>query len=187
MRHRRQEEMSAELAARLEARRLFQELMSAEPDRRGALARETRFGNLALADLLVREGLRVQPEQPEGSAELAELALAVAERVEPGAAEGRVNDRKALALCLAANARRLRGDWPGTEEKLRSAAAVLTAPPDSYERAFYRQTLAWLREAQGHVPEAVALLWRAARVFRDLGAQEEQRACLGRLGALSGR
>ncbi|HEX7182749.1 MAG TPA: hypothetical protein VF756_12980 [Thermoanaerobaculia bacterium] len=182
-----QEEKTAELVAWLVARRLFQELMSAEADRRWTLARQAGFGSLELADLLVQESLRVQSEEPGWSEELAELALAVAERVEPGAAEGRANDLKALALCLMANARRLRGDWPGAEEALGAVAVVLTAPPDSFERAFYCQTLAWLREAQGQVHEAVALLWRAARVFRAVGAPEEQRACLGRLGALSGR
>ncbi|HEX7185168.1 MAG TPA: hypothetical protein VF756_25305 [Thermoanaerobaculia bacterium] len=186
MRHLDSEERRAGLAARLEAHLLFQELMSLAADRRQA-ARESRFGNLDLADLLVRESRCAQPEQPRQSEELAELALAVADRVSPGAAEGRVNDLKALSLCLVANARRLRGDWAGAEEVLRAAGRVLTAPPDSYERAFYCQTLAWLREEQGCVQEAVSLLWRAARVFRDVGAQEEQRACLGRLGALSGR
>jgi hypothetical protein len=187
MRHGSQEEKTAEWVTRLVARRLFQELMSAEADRRWTLAREVGFGNLELADLLVRESLHAQSEEPGWSEELAELALAVAERVEPGAAEGRANDVKALALCLVANARRLCGDWRGAEERLRAVAAVLTAPPDSFERAFYCQTLAWLCEARGQVQEAVALLWRAARVFRAVGAPEEQRACLGRLGALSGR
>jgi tetratricopeptide (TPR) repeat protein len=90
----------------------------------------------------------------------------------------------ARSYCLQGNALRLVGDRQGAEQCFQKASSSLTGPPGSIERAYYCQRLASLREEQGNFDEATALLWRAAGIFNEAGASEEQGDCLCRLAFL---
>ena len=163
-------------------RQLMNELLAVEPDRRREAVREERYRDLGLAEMLTRESEQFEQSCPAKAEELAELARMVAEQPYPGSLIARVDRVMALSHCLQGNARRLAGDRPGAEQQFRKAAAVLTGPPNSVERALYCQRLAWLREEQGSFEEATVLLWRAVGIFREARATELQVACLCRLG-----
>ena len=167
-----------------EARRLYDRLMEAEADQRPVLAAGEEFRNLRLADLLLEEGLDLQPEEPLLSEELAGLALQIAAQHHEPALASRVDDAKAHACVLIGAARRLMGDRPGAEDAFRRAVVHLTCPPDSLERAFYCQQLAALRRDQGRDDEAAGLLWRAALVYNEGSDLLEEGACLAELGFL---
>lgn len=163
-------------------RQLMNDLLAVEPDRRRQAVREERYRDLGLAEMLTRESEQFEQSCPAKAEELAELARMVAEQPYPGNLIARVDRVMALSHCLQGNARRLSGDRPGAEQQFRKAAAVLTGPPNSVERALYCQRLAWLREEQGSFEEATVLLWRAVGIFREARATELQVACLCRLG-----
>ena len=134
------------------------------------------------ADHLLLEGELAQPMEPERSEQLARLALLIVTRPHPARLIGRVEAVKARGLCLMGNARRLIGDFNHAEESLRRAAYHLLGPPESGERARYCWLLALLRRDQGRGEEAVGLLWRAGRIYGDLGYRAEEGECLGTLG-----
>jgi tetratricopeptide (TPR) repeat protein len=134
------------------------------------------------ADHLLLESEATQPLEPERSEELARLALRIAARPHPARLVGRAEAVKARGLCLLGNARRLLGDLYHAEESLRRAAYHLLGPPESGERARYCWLLALLRRDQGRGQEAVGLLWRAARIYGDLGDRVEEGECLAALG-----
>lgn len=164
-------------------RQLMNELLAVEPDRRREAVREERYRDLGLAEMLTRESEQFEQSCPAKAEELAELARMVAEQPYPGSLIARVDRVMALSHCLQGNARRLSGDRPGAEQQFRKAAAVLTGPPNSMERALYCQRLASLREEQGSFrPRARAGPWPPRRIFREARATELQVACLCRLG-----
>ncbi len=165
-------------------RQLMNELLAIEPRRRQEAVREERYRSLALAELLASESGQFEEACPGKAEELAELARMVADQPHPGSAFDRVDRVLALSHCLQGNARRLSGDRPGAERQFRSAAAVLTGPPDAVERGLYCQRLAWLREEQGRFEEATTLLWRAVGIFREARQTGSQAECLCRLGFL---
>lgn len=146
--------------------------------------RDLGLVSLERADVLLDESAQAaEEEEPDAAGELAELAVMIAGLPHPEEA-GRVEAVKARGYCLLAQARRLRGDLVGAEEALRRAALHLMQPPDSPERAFYGWQLALLRYEQGRVEEAVAGLWRAARIYGEAGEPESEGSCLASLGAL---
>lgn len=165
-------------------RQLMNELLSIQRHRRQEAARQEKFRDLELAELLVEESGMFEEACPEKSEELAELAGMIADQPYPGALAGWVDRLLARSYVLQGNARRLSGDRPGAEEQFRKAMWVLTGPPNAPERAFYCQRLAYLREEQGNVDEATALLWRAVGIFGELRETEAQGACLCRLAFL---
>ena len=174
-------EMAAQSA---EVRRLMGLLLDCPPEGRDALIARPELRNLGLAEALLEESRELQPAEPELSGEMARLAFRVAsQRYERGMA-GRVDDLKARALVLTANARRLEGDRQGAEACFRQAVSHLTCPPDAIERAFYCQMLAALRRDQGQEDEAAGLLWRAALLYNENADLLQEAACLAELGFL---
>ncbi|HWM93494.1 MAG TPA: hypothetical protein VN493_22220 [Thermoanaerobaculia bacterium] len=167
-----------------EVRQLMNELLAIERHRWQEAAREERFRNLLLAELLVAESGRFEEACPEKAEELANLARMIADQPYPGLLVARVDRILARSYALQGNVRRLSGDRHGAEERFQKAASALTGPPNGVERAFYCQRLACLREEQGHVEEATALLWRAVGIFREARAMEAQGACLSRIAFL---
>lgn len=167
-----------------ELRQLMNELLATQGHRRRDAVRQERFRNLLLAELLVAESERFEEACPDKARELAELARLVSDQPYPGSLLARVDNILARSHCLQGNACRLSGDRDGAEQQFRQAVSALTGPPNSIERAFYCQRLAYLREEQGKLDEATALLWRAAGIFREGRATEAQAACLRRLAIL---
>ncbi|HEV8578742.1 MAG TPA: hypothetical protein VGX68_06620 [Thermoanaerobaculia bacterium] len=175
---RQMEEQSAE------ARRLMDRLLASSPERQTALARKSEFGSLQLAELLLQESASAQPEDAARGEGLARLALVIAEQPRRKKHVERVGEIKARALALLGNARRLQKDLLQADERFRQAAFHLTGPMDGSERALYCQMLAALRRDQHREDEAAGLLWRAARIYGDVGDILEEGACLAELGFL---
>lgn len=165
-------------------RQLLNELLATRGHCRRDLVREDRFRSVALAEVLLAESERFQAECPGDSEELAKLAELIADQRYPGATLERVDKVLLRARCLQGNARRLAGDREAAERQFQRALPALSGPPVSHERAFYCQMLAHLRDDQGRLDEAVALLWRAATIFRELGASKMEGKCLCRLAFL---
>jgi pterin-4a-carbinolamine dehydratase len=140
------------------------------------------MADLEGADHLLLESEHAQPLEPERSEELARLALLIAARPHPARLVGRAEAVKARGLCLMGNARRLLGDLHHAEESLRRAAYHLLGPPESDERARYCRLLALLRRDQGRGQEAVGLLWRATRIYGELGDRTAEGECMAVLG-----
>jgi tetratricopeptide (TPR) repeat protein len=174
-----------ELEAGVEVRRLMNELLGVEAQRREEMVHEERFRSLALAELLVAEGGRFEEASPAKVEELAGLAERIADMPYPGSLMPEADRILVRSYCLQANARRMSGDRGGAEDNFEKAAMVLLGPAGAAERGFYCQRLAWLREEQGHVDEAVALLWHAVDRFRQARDADARGACLCRLGFLA--
>ncbi|HVG07692.1 MAG TPA: hypothetical protein VNM67_08300 [Thermoanaerobaculia bacterium] len=167
-----------------EIRQLMNELLAVDRHRREEAARQERFRDLVLAELLVAESCRFEETCPEKAEDLADLARMIADQAYPGLLAARADRVLARSYALQGNVRRLAGDRHGAEQRFREAALALTCPPNAVERAFYCQRLACLREEEGHLAEAMALLWRAVGIFGEARAIEAQVACLWRLGFL---
>lgn len=165
-------------------RQLLREILSVAVSRRETAACWERFRSLDLAELLLGESERDRDASPARSRELAWTAQLVAEQAYPAAETARVHSMLARSRCLQGRACRLLGERVSAEVQFQFAVHYLTGPPDSSERAFYCETLADLREAQGRLDEAAALLWRAEGMHgaaRRLTARGE---CLYRLAVL---
>ncbi len=167
-----------------EAAPLYAELLGLAAPRRFEAIREARFKNLFLAELLLREGERLAPAEPEKSEELALLAYHLGGSTYPRELSVWVEEVVARSCCLLGNARRVGGDLEGADKRFRMASAALAVPPDSPVRAFFCQMLAYLREDQSRDREAEPLLWRAARIYREAGRRAPQGECNCRLGFL---
>lgn len=167
-----------------EARALLDKLLGSHTQQRASLAGTPEFRNLKLADLLLYESWTLLPGEPALAEERARLAFRVVAQPYPAGCASRINDVKARANVLTANARRLAGDRLGAEDYFRRAAAYLTCPPEWIERAFYCQSLAALRQEQGRIDETLGLLWRAALLYGENSDLLEQGACLAELGFL---
>jgi tetratricopeptide (TPR) repeat protein len=164
---------------------LLKEMLSVAPARRPTAACWERFRSLELAELLLRESERDQDALPDRSGELAWTAQLVAEQAYPAPETARVHGLLARSRCLQGHALRLVGRRGAAEEQFQAAVHFLTGPPMAAERAFYCEKLASLREAQGRLDEAAALLWRAEGIHRAARRTMQRGECLFRLAFLS--
>lgn len=196
---RREEQMAIEREA---APELFAKLLAEPAEKRLALVRRNgRYQTVALADLLLdrRRASRTsrttptQGETPgtaEIAAEIAELAIAIAERLDPeDCGLTVVRDLLGRAWTQAGEARRLAGDLPGAERAARSAAPLLEAATPG-ERLDFLRLEAALAADRGRFEEADRLLARAAEACRAAGELHLAGSVLverGTLHATSGR
>jgi tetratricopeptide (TPR) repeat protein len=166
-------------ARRAEA--LYPALLAMEPRRRlDRIARGRRFASPALARLLLAEAGAGARNRPAEARELADLALAVVARLEAD----RSGTVTVVALRAAAHARRAEalgwgGDSPAAGTALAAALADLDATPiGEPEHALYCRVAALLRAGEGRLDEALALLGRAAQLYRDQEEVEDLALCL---------
>jgi hypothetical protein len=175
---RKMEEQAAEVRQKMER------LLDSPADQRRALAASPELRDLAVAERLLLESWDRQPVSPALSEEMARLALVIAAQWYAPEQAGRVDEVKARASVLVAGAQRLAGNRGEADQAFRRAAAYLTCPPDSVERAFYCQQLAALRHEQERDDEAAGLLWRAALIYNENADLLEEGVCLAELGFL---
>jgi tetratricopeptide (TPR) repeat protein len=172
------------LGGSAEPRRLLKENLAVAPERRETAARWERYRSLELAELLLEESERGQDASPDRSRELAWTAQLVAEQSYAREATARVHGLLARSRCLQGTALRLLGERFPAEAQFQIASHYLTGPATAMERAFYCERLASLREAQGRLDEAAALLWRVVGIHRAARRFEEQGAGLCRIAFL---
>lgn len=185
--HRLEETRPGLLRALEERRRHAQALLEAllelpAGERMWAVARQERFQEPHLAEVLLERSRSAQPKEPRRSEELARLAWAVAQH---GAAKSTTEYAASLrvrACCLLGNALRLLRRLDEADRAFRQAARGLMGPLDIPERALLTGMLAHLRLAQGRTDEALALFWRSG-YLQGLNADgHHQGVCLAWIG-----
>jgi hypothetical protein len=157
---------------RAEAPTLAAELLALAPERReDRLRQDSRLHTWGLCELLLKKSLEGMAADPAGAAALAELALAGADRLDPGEHPAAVvADLKARAWAAAGEARRCQGDLAEAEVALRAAAGALAqGTGDLLVEARLLEFEAALRWQQGRGGEAAALLKLAAARYRESG------------------
>jgi hypothetical protein len=166
---------------RRRAEALYPALLAMEPARRlDRIAHGPRFASPALARRLLAEAGAAARNRPAEARELADLALAVVARLD---AE-RPGTVTVVALRAAAHATRAEalwsgGDSPGAEAALAAARTDLDATPvGEPEHALYCRVAALLRAGEGHIDETLALLGRAAHLYRAQDDVDQLALCL---------
>jgi tetratricopeptide (TPR) repeat protein len=156
---------------------LLAELLDQPPGRRELLLRnQPRFHIWGLLELLVDSCREDSYADAPGCEERAWLALKVADEID-GALYGaeRIEDLRGRAWASIANARRVRSDHPGAEAAFEQAFAHLKrGTRESLDRAIVLDLKASLLRDQRRFEDAIRLLRRAYRIFRDF--EETHRA-----------
>jgi hypothetical protein len=154
-----------------EAPALLNELLAHPPGRRAALlSHGRRFLTLSLCDLLLEHSLDTAVEDPQAAAELADLGLEVARKLnERDYGPGVIQDLRARAWGYRANASRLSQDLAGAEQAL-SLADILAedGSADPLEEARLLDLRAALCSDQGWYMEAVELLQGVIEIYDDV-------------------
>ena len=140
--------------------------------RRAAVEEESRYWTWAVAERLCEESVRAAAHQADQAAELARLALRVAE-LAPGSEPWR-SRLQGYAWAFVANARRVLGDLPGAEEAFVQSDRLWVAgePADlgvlDGSRVF--DLKGSLRQYQGRFEDALDLFELAQRAARGVEA-----------------
>jgi hypothetical protein len=154
------------------------------------IRREARFQTWGLCELLLAKSAELpaidagaadpNAANPAGAAQLASLALAGAERLDPSRhAVAVVEDLKARAWAAVGEARRRTADLAGAEEALRAAAACLSrGTGDLLVEARLLEFEAAVRRGQRRYKEAAAVLKMAAARYRETGETERLKRAL---------
>ena len=164
-----------------EAPALVAELLQEPPDRRAALLdMSDRFRSLGLGQLLSERSHAARFGDGRQAAELAELALALLDRLDAGLYGDRLlADARGHAWALLANARRIMSDLRGADEAFALAAVHLgRGTGDRLERAFLLDLKSSLRRAQRRYGEAAALLDRSIAIYLRAGDRERAAAAV---------
>jgi len=143
------------------------------------IRREDRFQTWGLCELLLAKSaelISADPNtmDPARAGHLASLALAGAEKLDPGRhAAAVVADLKARAWAALGEARRLAADPAGAEEALRAGAACLShGTGDLLVEARLLEFEAAVRRGQRRYKDAAAVLKLAAARYREAGETE---------------
>jgi tetratricopeptide (TPR) repeat protein len=165
---------------RRRAEALYPALLAMEPARRlDRIARGRRFASPALARRLLAEARATARNRPALARELAGLALAVVARLH---AE-RPGTVTVVALRAAAYARCAEALWSAGQSgaaatALAAAQADLDATPlGEPEHALYCRIAAQVQAGEGRMDDALALLGRAAQLYRDQEDAEALALC----------
>ncbi len=168
---------------------LFTEILGApEPERQALLESGVRFRSLQLCQLLEERSREVWFSDPARAVELANFAVAVAERLDdthygPLLAE----DARASAWAHLGNALRIASDHHRAEEALRIAEEhQRRSGEDAYTEALILSSKASLRSAQGQFDEAARLLDGAIAVYRQARDRHEEGRALIKKGTALG-
>jgi transcriptional regulator with XRE-family HTH domain len=154
-------------AARERAALLWARLRAYSPEQRMALVREVaEFQDAALCVLVCEESVTAAADLPAPALELAGLAVEIAARAD--APEPWRHRLEGYAWAFLGNARRVAGKPAAAEEAFSRSArlweAGAPADPSPLDSTRLLDLEASLRQAQGRLPEALALLDRALRV-----------------------
>ncbi|MFY9823123.1 MAG: tetratricopeptide repeat protein [Thermoanaerobaculia bacterium] len=154
---------------RAEAAALLKELLAHPGSRRQWIVRNhPRFQTWGLFERLLEYGQEQNFENPAAGEGSALLALEITDRLEDFSEE-RLEDFRARAWAGVANARRVRSDLRGSEEAFAIAFSHLARGiGEPMERAVLLDLKASLFRAQRRFPDALRLLARAIRIFRQL-------------------
>lgn len=132
---------------------------------------DPRLQSWGLYERLLEECAQVERRDPATAVDLAELALAVIDHLDPEAfGEERLADFRATALAALGNARRLAKDFDGAREAFRQAwEALKQGSEDPIEQAALVSREANLCCDLGDFEEAAQLLEQALALYREGG------------------
>ncbi len=158
--------------ARRQAGELWEALSLLAPkQRRAAVEAEPKYWTWALAERLCSESERAAAHRADRAAELAKLALRVAE-LAPGSEAWR-SRMLGYAWAFVGNAQRVQGDLPGSEEAFLRSDRLwedgASADPGVLDGSRLLDLKASLRRHQGRYAEALALLDQALATSRPGG------------------
>lgn len=142
------------------------------PARRLVMVRnDERLHHWGLFDLLLERSRETGETDAAGAVSLAELALAVAERLDPEVyGEERASDFKTAALAALGDARRLAGDFAGARLAFSQARINLEmGTGDVLEEAGLLGGLVKLLCDLGEYGKAAQMLQRASSLYRRMG------------------
>jgi tetratricopeptide (TPR) repeat protein len=144
-------------------------LRAARPERPALIRGDVRFQIPKLCQLLKDRGREAWHEDPAVALEFAELAVAVAERLDPARfGSNQVEDTLASAWAHLGNAYRITSDLRRAEEALRRASVHhLRAGGDAFTQSEILSFTASLRDNQGRFDEATYLLDRVIAIHRE--------------------
>jgi tetratricopeptide (TPR) repeat protein len=148
---------------------LAEELLAApEHSRRQLIRSESRFQTLKLCELLEDRSREVWFQEPARAIELARLAVAISERLDPGHYGPRiVEDARAQAWAYLGNAYRIASNLRQAEDALRIATEHhRRGDEDAFTEAQIASFTASLRNSQGRYEEAAVQLDRAIAIYR---------------------
>lgn len=155
---------------RTAAPHLVEELLAFPAAERGTLLRTGRFGKIAVCELLIERSFAGGFRDPAGARELAELAVSVADVLDPfryGLTV--VQDFRARAWAYLGNARRLGSDLKGAEEAISRAESFSEeGSADPLEEARILDLKASLLGDQGRLEEAAGLLDVVIDIYEDI-------------------
>lgn len=165
---------------------LIEELLAIPSGERGPLLREGRcgrFGNTAVCELLIERSFAAGFRDPAGARELAELAVGVADVLDPlHYGPTVVQDFRARAWAYLGNARRLGSDLRGAEEAISLAERFSQGgSADPLEEARILDLKASLLADQGRLEEAAGLLDVVIDIYEDIrDAHRQGRALISK-------
>lgn len=149
------------------------ELLLGEPDHRRQHLAETdpRFHTWGVCELLLEGALAAEEADPDSSGALAALALAIAGHLDPRRhAAPVVEDLKARGWACLGRALLSQGDLEAAGKALQAAASRLAeGTGDLLVEARLLEFEAAVREREGRLGEAAALLKQAASRYREIG------------------
>ncbi len=153
--------------------------------RRRAVAADSRFASFGLADLLLAESRRWWSDDNDLAIELADLVVALADRlaaVWPAERQPLLEDLRAEAWASIATARRITSHFALAEEAILLAGAHLRrGSGEPGVRARVLSLTAALRNEQQRYDEAERLLVRVLAIYRNIGDSHlEGRALVSR-------
>lgn len=157
---------------RIEAARLFSELLQHPVEKRPLLVRNCpRFQTWSLCELLLRRSREQNFYDAALGESLALLATEALDHLDSSRyREVYLEDLRARAWAYVANSRRVKADLRGAEEAFALAFASLRrGTQDPMDRAVLLDLRASLLRAQRRFPQALRCLRRAIGIFRELG------------------
>lgn len=146
--------------------------------------REPPYRDLDIAELLLHQSAKSQPDSLGQALDMAELAEAIALLSEPNE-KRRAEWIRVKACCLQANVWRFRRDWVQSERRFGEAWRALAGwSEDAPERRSLLRGLSALREDQGRFDEAVELLRRAVTLRNEMPQVFSEEVLLTRQGLI---
>ena len=156
---------------------LAAELLAASPAQRAELLRtQSRFCSLPVCELFIEQSFAVGFEDSARAAELAELALLLADHLDAGYyGKAVVQDLRARAWAHLGNARRIGSDLNGAEQALRRAEALLDeGSADPLDEARVLDFKVSLLSDQGWFEQAADLLNAVISIYEDVQDQHRK-------------
>ena len=152
-----------------------------------ALRTDARCRSWGFVEMLLEGSRERNARDPDESERLAELAYALATRLDADFyGSARLADLAARCLGQIADARHARRDLIGAERSLQDAEGLLrSGTRDPLERAELWRLRAALHRGQGRVAEAEHLLQRSLDIFRPAGEAHRAGRCLVSLAELA--